>query len=128
MNFTFDWRDLNEIFGLLVIVGGAIMFVFWLFLRPKVEAGFASKDASTALAKKVDGLEVGTTERFEKLERRVGVVERDVAALPTKRELHNLELKIEALRGDSRAVSTKVEAMNASLTRIENHLLPPPRS
>lgn len=59
----------------------------------------------------------------DELRERLGRLEVDMAHLPTKDQVHRLELRVEGIGGDTKAMNETLKAVAASSSRVENYML-----
>ena len=100
--------------------------IFWSILMTRKSAAKAEQDK---LAVKLQSLEeaIKSDERldgaaFQKLETRLGKVEDNIAHLPTKEQLHGLELSMLEMKGDVRELSASLKPLSSSIDRVLNFM------
>jgi hypothetical protein len=74
---------------------------------------------SRANAKRLDA----HADQLQQHEARISSVEQSQGSLPSQRDIHELQLSMERLKGELNSVSTIMERLEAIVSRHETHLL-----
>ncbi len=111
-------------FLMLISVGWTI---YWSLTISRKAAVKAEQDRlADELAKLKNAIstdEKADSAQFTEVKSRLQKVEEDIKHLPTKEQVHSLELTMRDMNGSMQALRTEIRPLSASVERIDNFLM-----
>jgi hypothetical protein len=120
MDQSMPWLALMKEWWWVVSVPGTLILGLALaYLKTQ----FPTKGEFAHLQKSIDGLGKSVDERIDKVEQRASKLEGSLRDLPTRQDIHKLEIKSTELTGEMAAVRQAIGPMGAAIDRIESYLM-----
>ncbi|WP_170563111.1 hypothetical protein [Ruegeria atlantica] len=132
-----DWQNAIGILGVLAVIGaGGIILRQLGFLGGKAAASAPAPAPNASPAQPpAPAMHADITERFDRHAERITRLETAVSGLASRADIHRIEIAIQTQEGAIREIrafmasdAKAVARLDASITRIEDHLLGEERS